>query len=295
MRYLFAFPHSKEYDSTSVRASASGGTEKAVVFLAEALRKRGHHVDLWTSLEEIRNGRVRMPDVAVAQEAQYLEPFASSIKVWWVHHFADQPIIQRSAGFARAFADRTVTLSRCQQQDYLDNLRIESVIIPHGVWFDELAQGDKIPGRCIYASTPFRGLDQIPALWPQVLDRYPHATLTVCSSMATYQRDDQDAQYQALFERVAALPGVTMRGSLSQNDLYREYAQAEVFFYPCTWRETYCLALDEATAHGCRAATTGLAALGERVAQADMTQPFDAPFGRQPVGWDEVARQWEAL
>lgn len=295
MRFLFVFPHSQAYSGETVRQGPSGGTEKAVIYLSEALERAGHEVIRWTCLEEIRSGRVLMPDVVIAQEAQYLEAFSGAQKVWWCHHFADQPIIQRSAGFARAFADKVVTLSACQQEDFKRNLRIDSVVIPHGVWFDEIAKADKVAGRCVYASTPFRGLDQIPALWPKVLSHRPDATLRVCSSMATYQRNEQDAQYQALFERVAALPGVTMRGALAQDDLYKEYAQAEAFYYPCTWPETYCLALDEATAHGCRAATTGLAALGERVGKADMARPFDAPFARAPIDWNDVARQWEAL
>lgn len=299
MRFLFYLPAKAKYDSNSVRQLPCGGTEKAVTFLAEALERRGHSVLV------ICDGETEFSwqdvDVFVTQEGQHFFNCTNVQRVYWSHHFTDQPIAARSAAFVRIYADHVVTLSQCHHDDWQNNFRIPSTIIPHGINFDELAAGDKQPNRFIYASTPFRGLSEIPELWPKIKALLPDATLAVCSSMATYGTPEEDAHYAELFERVGRLEDVEMFGSLNQHDLYRQYARADVFLYPSIWPETYCLAMDEAIAHGCVPLTSGLGALSERstgrIDEFIQAGPayLDGVGTRSPISWDEVARQWEEM
>lgn len=263
MDILFIFPHLHAYNSVSVRQSPCGGTEKAVIFLGEALQRLGHEVTLVTTNEELKQG-LRKPDVVITQEAQILEGFTGSKRVWWCHHFSDQPIIQRNAAYGRAFADTVVTLSQCQHDDFKNVLRIPSTIIGHGVWLDEVEKAGKDPFRLIYASTPFRGLERIPALFRRIKEAESRATIAICSSMGTYGTPEEDEKYRGLFDELSTINGVDLMGALNQQQLYAEYAKASIFFYPCTWPETYCLAMDEAIAHGCVPVVSGLGALPER-------------------------------
>jgi len=320
MKILFIFPREKPYDSHSVRKLPSGGTEKAVIFLGEAFQRLGHEVEWITTQQQLIEAEGTEPDAVITQEAELLQLFPNSKRVWWTHHFSDQPIIQRGAAYGRAFADKVVTLSQCQQDDFKVNLRIDSVKIGHGIWPSELAIGwQKDPYRLIYTSTPFRGLERIPDLFPEIRKMEPRATIAICSSMGTYGHPEQDAQYQKLFDELATIDGVELLGALNQEQLYEQYAKASIFFYPCTWPETYCLAMDEAIAHYCTTITTKLGALPER--QFGVAYPLDlmsnaaiccmwgttgklkmpdweefnhrAFEGQEPQDWLDVAKQWE--
>lgn len=316
MRILLIHPREEAYDSKSVRDFPSGGTEKAFIFLGEAFQKLGHHVEWVTSIEDIEEEYLRefACDVVITQQAELLQHFESQRKIWWSHHFADQPITIQAAPWARGFADQVVTLSQCHHDDLKKTLKIDSTVIGHGVWLNELKTGvTKDPFRLVYASAPFRGLERIPELFKRIREQEPWATIAICSSQAMYGRPAEDEQYQKLFEELAGIEGVELKGALNQEKLFEEYARASIFFYPCIWPETYCIALDEAIAHRCFPVTTGLAALGERSNKLN----FDGGFaGIGPAfealqdpeasrllwecvpntgvkDWLEVAEQWE--
>ncbi len=328
MNILFIIPHVHHYDSESVRQKPSGGTEKATIFLAEALRKRGHQVEVQTERTAAIN--TVWPDVVITQEAELLQYFSNSKRVWWCHHFSNQAIIQRNAAYARIYANHVVTLSDCQYQDFKHVLRIESTIIGHGVWYEEICKWQdpvngtyfldaqstaaevaavaerpiKDPYRLIYASTPFRGLDRLPGIFKAIKAAEPRATIAIASSMATYGTPEADEPYSELFRVLRDIPGIDVLASLNQYELYREYAKASIVLYPCTWPETYCLAMDEAIAHGCAVCAPDIGALPERLGE-NLIFPLwkgsyiynDIPTrkGVPPQDWSAVAEEWEAL
>lgn len=267
MKILLVFPRENIYNSQSVRDLPSGGTEKVVTFLSEALTKKGHTCLVATTIEEAFASEVFEPDVLITQHASLFakDCFKFAKKIWWLHHFSDQPIVKQGAMYARVFADKVVTLSQVHQNDIKDVYGIDSEIIGHGMWLDEvITDVERDPYRFIYASTPFRGLDRIPALFEGIKKAEPRSTIAICSSMGTYGLPDQDAEYAGIFRELEGMAGVELKGSLNQADLYSEMAKASVFFYPCIWPETYCCVMDEAVAHGCIPVVTDLGALPER-------------------------------
>lgn len=283
---LFLFPREKPYNSHSVRSLPCGGTEKTVIFLGEALQSLGYTVSWATTLEEIATALQSCnPDIVITQEAQLFERFPDSKRVWWTHHYSDQPVIQRNVAYARAFSDHIITLSQAHHGDFKDKLRLESRIIGHGVWMNEVETGiRKEPRRYIYASAPYRGLERISKLFKEIREKEPIATIAICSSMETYGTPEEDLKYQALFDELASIEGVELLGALNQHELYKQYARASVLLYPCTWKETYCLALDEARAHGCESRV---------LADADHA---GALLEERPLrDWLDVAKQWEQL
>lgn len=299
MRILFIFPRPVAYDSRTVRDLPSGGTEKAVIFLGEAFQRLGHDVQWMTTLEQMQQEHPR-PDVVITQHAEFLEQYPDSLKIWWVHHFSDQPIIKQQAVYGRCFADKVVTLSSCQQGDFAANLRLDSVAIGHGVWLEEVAQPvTKDPYRLIYASTPFRGLERVPDLFRAIKAQEPRATIAIASSMSVYGDTKGDEQYKQLYAHLASIPGVELLGALNQAQLYAEFAKASIFFYPCSWPETYCLVMDEAIAHGCRPFVSNVGALPERACHYEGLgmdlEPFSAPVRVKinPRDWLDVAQQWQ--
>lgn len=302
MKITFIFPRPKHYDSRIVRKLPSGGTEKAVIFLGEALQQLGHDVEWITTSDQIEP---RETDVVITQEAQFFDIFPEAKKVWWTHHFSDQPVIKRNAAYGRCFADKIVTLSACHREDFLSTLKLDSVTIGHGVWLGEVQKAEKDPYRLIYASTPFRGLERIPKLFKAIKEKETRATIAIASSMQTYGDAEGDKQYKPLFDELQSIRGVELLGSLNQEQLYKEYAKASIFFYPCIWPETYCLAMDEAIAHGCFPSVTDIGALPERAVPnygeaefvEDVLTVFKhgnwCPIRQRPKDWLAIAKEWE--
>lgn len=336
LKILMVFTHRHAYDAQSVREKPSGGTEKTVVFLSEALERLGHHVTLITTLDALNgfekemmaSSRLSKPfDVLITQEARlfdtpWVEKMSALKKVWWCHHYPDQPIIQRNAAYGRVFADAMVTLSQTQQHAFLRGLKLKTLTIPHGIYKHELAGQknghlvyQKNSFQLVYASTPFRGLDLASAIYRRALQKEPRLQWKIASSMHTYGDTKGDEEFQELFQSLKLLKGVRLTGALNQKQLYALYAESTGFFFPCTWPETYCLALDEALVHDCIPLVRDEGCLSERVTPIfktgmttdDMAEALLIHLDslesekshfliRQPVlDWRDVAQQWQKL
>lgn len=304
MRLLFVVPHLEDYTSESARTRPCGGTEKAATFLGEALRRLGEEVRLVTTWRGVEEMDVAWPDVVITQHAEVFPRFGREIgKIWWCHQATDRPFIRQGAKLARLHADYVVTLSQFHQQDFATNLGMESDVIGYGIWHEELAPIErKDPARLIFSSVPQRGLDMVPALFRQVREGAPDATIAICSSNATWGLPEQDDPFKNLFAELVEMPGVEVKGALPQRELFRELARASVFFYPCTYVETYCLAMSEAMAHGCVPVVTGIGALPERwMATSSIVKRTLATIRKarerplrvtRPPDWMEIAERW---
>jgi glycosyltransferase involved in cell wall biosynthesis len=304
---MLVVPHIEEYTSKSVRERPCGGTEKAATFLAEALRKLGTEVDLVTTWAGLERVAPDWPDVVVTQHAEVFARFPAAVtKVWWCHQATDRPFVHEGVRIARRAADIVVTLSAFQQQNFMAELGMESVVIGYGIWNDELAPiVDKDPTRLIYTSVPQRGLENIPALFAEIRAEEPEATIAICSSNATWGRPDQDDPFRQLFEILGDTAGVDVLGALPQRELYAQLARASIYLYPCTYVETYCLSMSEAMAHGCLPIVTDIGALPERWVPSDaMVRKTVAAIRRArtrrwhitpPPTWMEIAERWLTL
>lgn len=125
----------------------------------------------------------------------------------------------------------------------------------------------KIKGKCIYSSTPYRGLDVLLKVWPEIKARVPHAELFVFSSFKVYSQDFDDSPWEKLFEAARSMHGVHNKGAIKQDELAKHYMSSELLLYPNTYPETSCITAMEAQAAGTPIVTTALAALPETVKQ----------------------------
>ena len=306
MKVLFIVPHVRPYDSASVRSQATGGTERAATFLGEALGKLGHDVRWITTFADAVEFDAAWPEVVITQHAEYFQKLPEDTrKIWWCHQATDRPFIWEGSRIARRLADDVVTLSQFHQRDFARALGIESTVIGYGIWHDEVQSAEKDPARLVYCSVPYRGLELVAELFPLIRQEIPEASIAVCSSMATWGRGEEDTQYQALFDRLAQMPGVILRGAVAQPALWQELARASVFFYPCTYEETYCMAMDEAMAHGCVPVIPAIGALPERwpptcrlvhqvVEEIRVARARSRRIAK-PHDWMVVAEKWDSL
>ncbi|MFQ5753986.1 MAG: glycosyltransferase family 4 protein [bacterium] len=178
--------------------------------------------------------------------------------------------------------------------------------------------------RLVYTSTPFRGLELLFKLFPEIYRTIPEAELHVFSSMQVYQESqEEDQKTYSYIYKLAEQPGVVMHGSVGQKQLAEELTKCRLLVYPNIFPETSCIAVMEALAAGCAVVSSKLAALPETVGPGGVliagmpgTQTYNNAFvencirmlkdhaywrktaqaGREWIlshfTWDKIALQW---
>jgi hypothetical protein len=81
-----------------------------------------------------------------------------------------------------------------------------------------------------YVSVPYRGLEILLDLFPEIRARVPGARLGVFSSMKVYQTGEE--KYRELYERCRRMEGVEYFGSVGQGELADWLKGAAVLAYP---------------------------------------------------------------
>jgi glycosyltransferase involved in cell wall biosynthesis/tetratricopeptide (TPR) repeat protein len=298
---FFYQPHSIAFDGRTPRTRGLGGTESAIVYLAEALTGRGHRVVVLSNCDEpgvyhgVEYARWEtMPSRAVADRPDVLvavrdwqtigQTRFAPLQIFWTGDAFDQPFVK--------------TLANAQEREHVDFFMLQSdwhedtFRTHHGVpgWqilrtrLGSAASASDVPAqknpggprsrRLAYASTPFRGLDVLLDVFPRIRAACPDAELDVFSSMQVYgvSAADDQARYGALYAK-ATQPGVRLVGTVPQFELAERLKEARILAYPNSYAETFCIAAIEAEAAGCAVVTTQLGALPETVGDGGICIP----------------------
>jgi glycosyltransferase involved in cell wall biosynthesis len=311
-----------DYDVSTPYRQPLGGSQSALAYLAAALARRGARVTLFcrTSApgEVLGVSCVSIQNMALERFAQ---PFDALIvlngpaDVWgrlrplladatplvlWTQHAADQPAMQplREPG-ARQGWDEIVCVSDWHRTTMinaygLDPARVVVLRNAIGPWFEGLfSSGEALglakakakgPGPILgYTSTPFRGLNVVLSVFPEVRAEFPTAELAVYSSMKVYQQEEAGDAFASLYQWCRAEPGVRYVGSLAQPRLAEELKGVAILAYPNTFAETSCIAVMEALAAGLFVVTADLGALPETtMGFAELVPPPAGPEDLRP-------------
>ena len=292
------------YDGTTPRTKGLGGTESAVVYLAEALTRRGHRVAVFNTCEQpcevegVEYARASQlaarcaadaPDVVVAVRDFSLigRLRLAPRQIFWTLDASDQPFLQHlRERQRRAEVDLIVVGSDWQAQTFTAEHRVaawQMVQVNNGSAASASTATTAAPPpaatrgrRLAYASTPFRGLDVLLEVFPRIRAQCPDAELDVFSSMRVYGWDEQQdkGEFGALYAK-ARQPGVNLVGTVPQLELARRLQEARALAYPNTYAETFCIAAIEAQAAGCVVLTTALGALPQTVGDGGICLPGD--------------------
>jgi hypothetical protein len=122
---------------------------------------------------------------------------------------------------------------------------------------------EKIPFRFIYISGANRGLNGLLYLIPKIKQKYPLTTLYLF--VDKHLIDDKD------LEIIEKTDYIFLEPRKSQDEIAVELMKSDVFLYPCTFKETYCISVVEAMASKCLIASTNLAALNEIISNRGIT------------------------
>ena len=261
-----------------------GGTEIAIVAVANSLVKFGHEVIVsgqiadsgkingvrWIStkfIHEFVNDRFDYFDVIIsASYIHFLKEFKkyTAKKVFWAHnthHHAWYNDVELSdADELIKQVDHTVCLTNWHKEQWADkyNIPLDKItVIGHGVDTSTFpGEPDKIKGRFIYSSAPERGLAELLKYWPLIKQIMPHATLEIYSpaySIAT--PNDYDCTHA----------NIRCYGTVSQLQLHKAMLLAEYWCYLTDYEETFCITAVEMQYAKVLPIVTKVAALGETV------------------------------
>lgn len=109
-------------------------------------------------------------------------------------------------------------------------------------WDDEI--------RFIYHTTPHRGLDIAFNVFSKICEMDENVHFDVFSSFSVYGWEERDKQFKNLFDVLDEHPKITYHGGKPNEEVLDALKKSHFFLYPCTWKETSCIALMEAIEYG---------------------------------------------
>ena len=132
-----------------------------------------------------------------------------------------------------------------------------------------IKETDKIiPYNFIYSSFPNRGLLPLLQMWPEIYKKYPSATLNIYSDVnGTWVNNvvpEQMKEVRKLLFNYKHM-NINYHGWVDKQTLANAWVTSDIWFYPCTFMETFCLTALEAAITRTFAITNDLAALQNTV------------------------------
>jgi predicted O-methyltransferase YrrM len=121
-------------------------------------------------------------------------------------------------------------------------------------------------------------------MWPRIVELWPDATLEVFCDLdhEWTNRIAGDVVMAIRGELAKGLKGVNMRGWVSKADLAAAWMSTDIWLYPCTFAETFCLTALEAAYSRCLIVSSDLAALQNTVGDRGIV-----------IGGNPMTREWQ--
>ena len=137
---------------------------------------------------------------------------------------------------------------------------------------NNLTSTNKIPYSFIYSSFPNRGLLELLEMWPEIYKFQPKCTLNIFSDVDHKWSNDVEPQKMQKIKKLLNEYkleenglGINYHGWVNKNILKKTWESSDIWFYPCTFMETFCLTALEAACTKTLAITNNLAALQNTV------------------------------
>jgi len=231
-----------------------GGAEYALLTMCDAWYKDGCQVCLYNnpiipngSPFEQRNICDFDPstnrDVLIVFRSPNRRSFgARGLRVWWS---CDSHTTGNYVEFSK-LVNKIVTISPHHSNFFKQHYGIMNTIdidLPVRTWeYEQDIQ--KVPYRCIFTSVPDRGLGEMMMCWPHIIRQVPDASLVVTSDYRLWGCGEaRNDHYRTLF---MDNPSARMLGAIKRPQLVEEEMRADLFVYPCTFDEQFCISCSEA-------------------------------------------------
>ena len=265
----------------SLEEGGIGGSETAVIHIARRFAKSGWHVDVyglpgkWEGIwDKVGYWRHQWYDPREKRDTlvSWRNPNLADIEhnskrfLLWMHdlHAGDRMTLERAKKF-----DKILTVSDYAGEylklvyDYIPQEQL--VTARNGIDLARFQQPGitRNPHKVVYSSSWDRGLDTLLKLWPRFREVVLDAELHVY--YGTRGLEVLGGPYLIFKKAIEEcdLPGVHIRGRLSQKELAGEFMSAGSWFYPSDFLETCCITAIEAMAAGLACVTSQHGAIPE--------------------------------
>src|SRR6056300_13746 len=260
MRVLFYVGYQKtKFDKLTYIENGIGGSEYAVIKLAEQFAVQGHEVtisgDVYTEFIDgvnyIHSGDLQPNqyfDVVIATNYIHYLVFLESLNItfdksyFWMHNDDFYPYYRGDTfvnnGVDYLLSDK-LTKIVCVSEYHANIVRnkfpqasnkvvfIENAIDPTD--FDDI-QVERVENRFIYTSAPDRGLINLLNMWDSIKELKPNASLYIATPPYALEWYED---YKGIYDDVHFI------GSLSPSQLYENIKSSEYCVYPSQYNETY--------------------------------------------------------
>jgi hypothetical protein len=135
--------------------------------------------------------------------------------------------------------------------------------------------------KFIYSSFPHRGLLALLQLWPQIIKKYSSASLYIHCDVEGKWVNENSPEHMKLVKQVLYdmlknnKYNIYYMGWTSKEILAQSWKTADVWLYPCIFRETFCLTALEAAISKTLVVTNDLAALKNTVSDRGIVIPME--------------------
>ena len=278
------------FGPTTLQHKSLGGSETAIIMLAEQLKKKGHMVTVFAPLpvpdapdfhhngEEDDNGTRWVHvnnfsnyicnthcDLLIASRDPRLVALNAQAKkkVLYCHDIATHRGMQGALDQMNWTIDELWAVSKWHAKQIAEvtgypmkNIRV----VPNGIVPVETIPAPRSETQLVYASRPERGLENL-IKEGGVMEHLPEYTLKV--AMYDHFPDDMKPFYEWIFARIEQLPNVEVVGSLRQQEMRQLLADSAAYIYPTQFEETSCILARECISVGTPFITTPVGALEE--------------------------------
>lgn len=302
---IVAGPGFEEWSPDSLETGL-GGSEEAIVYMANELTKLGWHVTVYAN-PGAKAGNFNGVDYRMWYDFNPNDEFnilvlwrgigfadvklKSKFTVLWLHDVPNNPDFTKERVDA---IDKIMVLSEFHKSLLMMNDNGEFKKIPdEKIWVssngipdlsEDKSKNKRKNNKLIYASSPDRGLIYLLNNWKRIKKEVPDATLDIYYGFnvfdAIHKNNPERMAWKAKIMQLMKQPGISYYGRIGHKELHKKYSEADIWAYPTDFQEISCISAIKAQALGAIPFVTDYAALSETVkggikVDVDITDPED--------------------
>lgn len=272
----------EEWTAKSIEEKGSGGSEEAIVTMAQGLTERGWNVTIYNNcghLETEHKGVIYKPYMGWNyRDKQDVVILWRNIKPldWEINAdkiYLDMHDVIPAGEFTSPRIDRVSKIFF--KSEYHKNLypiipQDKTAIIPNGIDPTQFtSQLDRDNTLIINTSSPVRSLTSLIEIMKEVRKEVPEAKMKWAYGWITTDGGMKgEPEYPVWKKKILEgmkEAGIEDIGRLTHKEIAKLYQEANIFLYPTGFPEIDCISLTKALFAGCWPITTDYAALGEKM------------------------------